>query len=97
VTNGYQWVFFRGLSARARPWTEGAAIVFDGVDEISARFDDFYACLGSAWAGSSFLLELLDHADANVPAARIPREYVLTKRRRPKPTEIALLRAVGQY
>lgn len=97
VTNGYQWVFFRGLSSKARRWTEGGALVFDGADEIDARFDDFYSALSSAWSGSSFLPERLDHPDSNVPAAKIPRDFIGTKKRKATPNEVSVLRAVGEY
>ena len=48
VTNGYQWVFFRGLSRAGRTWQTTVALVFRSVDDVLARFDDFWLALSRA-------------------------------------------------
>lgn len=55
VTNGFQWLFFRGLSSKHRAWTRGSALVFASADEVIARFDDFLRALGRTWAGTSYV------------------------------------------
>jgi len=32
VTNGFQWLFFRGLSSKQRPWSAGVALTFASPD-----------------------------------------------------------------
>jgi hypothetical protein len=60
VTNGLQWLFYRGLSRDGLSWQVGNAFVFLGPDEILARFDEFCWCLARANAGTPWLLERLD-------------------------------------
>ena len=60
VTNGLQWLFFRGLSRPQRPYLKESAIIFDGIDDITDRFADFSNILARAEAGKPWLGELLD-------------------------------------
>jgi hypothetical protein len=77
VTNGRQWILFRGLSSRGRPWTQGSAVVFDGPAEIEAHFDDFWDCLARATTHRAFLFEALDHPPSReLPSARVPRDHI---------------------
>ena len=46
VTNGHQWLFFRGLSSEKKPWRRGKALIFLSPQDVLARFDDFLDCLG---------------------------------------------------
>lgn len=62
VTNGYQWVFFRGLSAPGKPWLKNNALVFDSFDDISLRTGDFFRCLHRSFAFTTALPVLLERA-----------------------------------
>ncbi len=98
VTNGYQWLFFRGLSSKRRAWTAGSALVFASSEEVISRFDDFLRCLGRTWAGSTYLPELLDQAPSGeLPAPSAPRDYFSTRRAQPDADRIALLRSISDY
>jgi hypothetical protein len=60
VTNGTQWMFFRGLGVSGRSWTKGSCFVFSSTDEILAQFPDFWACLSREAADEPWLLERLE-------------------------------------
>jgi hypothetical protein len=47
VTNGFQWIFFRGLSSKRQSWTAGSALVFGSREDVVARFDDFFVSVRS--------------------------------------------------
>lgn len=95
ATNGYQWLFFRGLSAESRPWNKGSALVFDGPDDILTHFDDFFGALGREAAGSCHLPELLERPRRDIPAPKVPRDYLRLARATVEPEVVALARAVG--
>jgi GTPase SAR1 family protein len=98
VTNGFQWLFFRGLSSKHRAWTAGSALVFATSDEVIARFDDFLRSLGRTWAGTTYLHELLDRPHSgSLPAPRVPRDFFATRRAQVDPDRIAVLRSVSDY
>lgn len=79
VSNGYQWVFFRGLSAERHPWHEGTALVFRSAEEVLARFDEFYSALARTRAGTHYIFSLLERpAPAAPPVATIPRDLIRT-------------------
>jgi hypothetical protein len=97
VSNGYQWIFFRGLSSQDRPWPKGWAIVFSTVEEILARFDDFLGCIGRAWAGTSYLPRLLDRpVKGPIPTPRVPRQLIPGRRPSSNSERVALLRSINQ-
>jgi len=62
ITNGYQWIFFRGLSAAGRPWLKSSALVFDSFEDIALRLQDFFRCLHKSYAFTTALPELLERA-----------------------------------
>lgn len=98
VTNGFQWLFFRGLSSKRRAWTQGSALVFASSDEVSARFDDFHRSVGKAWAGTTYLPELLDKSHSGVvPAPCVPRDFFSTRRAQADSNRIAVLRSVSEF
>ena len=98
VTNGFQWLFFRGLSSRRRAWTAGSALVFASSDEVVARFDDFLRSLGRTWAGTTYLPEFLDKPHSgSLPAPCVPRDFFTTRRAQADPNRIAVLRSVSDY
>lgn len=98
VTNGFQWLFFRGLSSKRRPWTSASALVFASADEVIARFDDFLRALGRAWAGTTWLPELLDKpTSGSLPAPVVPKDFFATRRSRGDPERVAVLRSVSDY
>jgi hypothetical protein len=98
VTNGFQWIFFRGLSARDRPWTSGPAILFNGSDDIISRFDPFFGCLSRSYAATAYLLRLLDRSDDGaLPAMINPQDHLAA---RPGPADranTAILRSVNNF
>lgn len=98
VTNGFQWVFFRGLSSKRQPWTTGQALVFASCDDVVARFDDFFRCLGHSWAGTTHLLELIDTPQTvAIAPPTIPRDFFTPRRAHPSPDRLAVLRSVSDY
>jgi len=98
VTNGFQWLFFRGLSSKRRAWTAGSALVFASSEEVIARFDDFLRALARTWAGTTYLPELLDKPhSSSLPAPCVPRDFFTTRRAQADPNRIAVLRSVSDY
>lgn len=98
VTNGYQWVFFRGLSSKTQEWPKGMAVVFDGPEEILARFDDFLGCLSREWVGGPYLAELVDAAPTvEIPERVLPSDLLTTRRSGFDPEVAAHLRGIGDY
>jgi hypothetical protein len=98
ATNGYQWLFFRGLSAPKRSWTKGVAIVFQSADEVIADFDVFLGCIGRAWAGTSFLPQRLDRP-ATEPSRppTIPRDLFRGRRPDIDSDGLSAFRAVTEF
>lgn len=98
VTNGFQWLFFRGLSSKRRAWATGSALVFASADEVITRFEDFLRALGKNWAGTTHLAELLDKpVSSSLPAPCIPRDFFTTRRAQADPHRTAVLRSVSDY
>jgi hypothetical protein len=62
VTNGFQWLFFRGLSSPGRQWLKTNALVFDSLDDVSLRTAEFVRCLHRNHAFTTALPELLERA-----------------------------------
>lgn len=62
VTNGYQWLFFRGLSAPGKPWLKSSALVFDSFEDIALRRQDFFRCVHKSHAFTAALSEMLERA-----------------------------------
>lgn len=96
VTNGYQWIFFQGLSTRGRLWSQAHGIVFTDPEDIYRRLDDFLLCLDARYAGSSHVYELLQRSAGEVPETCLPTDFVAVKRRSLAPETVAGLRAVGE-
>ena len=79
VTNGLQWIFFRGISV-GRPWKKGPTVAFESPAEVDAQFDLFCSCLARESAGEPWLLELVRQDSmsiftsfaATVPSAKLP-------------------------
>jgi hypothetical protein len=98
VTNGFQWIFYRGLSGPNRPWTAGCAVTFNGLDDVIARFDLFLGCLSRSHAATPFLLRLLDRpGDDALPAITNPKDHLSV---RPGPADranTAVLRSVNDF
>lgn len=81
VTNGSEWVLFRGLSAPKRPWLDGVALVFAGRDHLVERFDEFSDALSKSGAGTGRLFRLLDRrAPAAVPVSVVPKDLIRIQR-----------------
>jgi hypothetical protein len=96
VTNGYQWLFFRGLSSEKRSWNEGRVIVFPSSEALIINFDEFLACLAPHKVNSSELPRLLERpTPQEIPRSIIPLEK-LTLRRKPASADLLdLRRAIG--
>lgn len=98
VTNGFQWLLFRGLSSKRQVWTQGSALVFASSDEVATRFDDFHRSLGKAWAGTTYLPELLDKPPSgSLSAPCVPRDFFSTRRAHADANRIAVLRSVSDF
>lgn len=98
ATNGFEWVFFRGLSAPLRPWTKGNAVIFSGLADIVARFDEFLACIGRASAGTAFLHERLELPPTGMlPPSRIPRDVLTFGRKERDASAAALVRNISDF
>ena len=95
ITNGYQWVFFRGLSSKHRKWQDGSALIFSDAKDVISRFDDFWGCISRAWAGKPYLNEFLDRPPmAPLPAPRTPRDFLEIRRPASESEVIAVLRLI---
>jgi hypothetical protein len=96
VTNGYQWLFFRGLSRRGAPWIKGVALTFFSPLELQNRFEEFFGALSRTHAHGPFLFQLLDRPGSRPPAiAKRPRELLRTRRHAPDPNRVSGLRTVA--
>lgn len=45
VTNGWQWIVFRGLGTDHRGWGAFPAVVFNGIDDLSQNYLEFWSLL----------------------------------------------------
>jgi hypothetical protein len=60
VTNGSQWIFFRGLSKEKEPWRSGTALVFRSAQELLDNFNEFWSALARDNVGTASLARMLD-------------------------------------
>lgn len=99
VTNGHQWVFFRGQVAPGRKWLRGEAITFESAAAIVDRFDDFCRCLSKASANDAWLLRQLEPAVAAPEVAPLRPVDLLprlgTKTSPPAAARLEAVRAFG--
>lgn len=80
VTNGHQWLFFRGLSSEKRPWRHGKALIFLSPLDVLSRFDDFLDCLGHSGRREE-LPRLLDQpTTGELPEPAIPSSVLRLRR-----------------
>ncbi len=97
VTNGYQWLFFRGLSASGRPWLKGSALAFDSLDDIDTRTAEFIRCVDRRFAFTPTLPELLERASgASMPPGRRAAEQ-LPPMQRPAQQPSPAIRAAAEF
>jgi hypothetical protein len=97
VTNGYQWVFFRGLSAPGKPWLKSNALVFDSFDDIGLRTNDFFRCLHRSYAFTTALPELLERASGTGLLPERRATDLLPQIQRPAQQLSAATRAAMEY
>lgn len=98
VTNGFQWVFFRGLSSEGVPWNAGRAVVFVGPDAILSQFDSFLGCLGRNSGSTAFLARMLDRpTDQELPAATSPATLLRMRVSEGNASAQGLRRGLGRY
>ncbi|MCY7274940.1 MAG: hypothetical protein LH702_14710 [Phormidesmis sp. CAN_BIN44] len=96
VTNGYQWLFFRGLSSESQSWNEGRVIVFPSSESLIANFDDFLACLAPHKINSSELPRRLARpTPQEIPRSIIPLESLTLRRKPASDALLDLRRAIG--
>lgn len=97
VTNGFQWLFFRGLSAPGRPWLKGSALVFDSLDDIDTRLSEFTRCLHREHAFTPALPELLERGTGArlLPERRASEQ--LPPLQRPHQQPSAAIRATAEF
>lgn len=97
VTNGYQWIFFRGLSSDTHSWPTGRAVVFPSAEELIANFDDFLACIAPHKVASSELPRLLARPTGQeIPRAITPLDNLTLRRKLPPKEVLDIRRAVGE-
>jgi GTPase SAR1 family protein len=97
VTNGYQWLFFRGLSSEARRWQDGRAIVFPSSDALITNFDDFLACIAPDRITLSELPRLLERpTPQEVPRPVIPLEHLTLRRKSVSDNSLDVRRIIGE-
>ena len=97
VTNGYQWVFFRGLSSESQKWTDGRAVVFPSAESVLANLDTFKLCIAPEHINSSQLARLLSHpTSAELPAARRPIDYLTFRVTKPSTSQLSLRQEIGR-
>ncbi|HEY9625680.1 MAG TPA: hypothetical protein V6C84_00120 [Coleofasciculaceae cyanobacterium] len=97
VTNGYQWLFFRGLSSEAQSWNDGRVIIFPSSEALVANFDDFLACLAPHKIVSSELPQRLARPTTQeIPRSIIPLENLNLRRKSASANSLDIRRAIGQ-
>jgi hypothetical protein len=97
VTNGYQWLFFRGLSSEARKWHEGRVITFPSSEALITNFDEFLACLAPHKVDSSELPRLLARpTPQEIPRSIIPLEKLTLRWKSVSDDLLDLRREIGQ-
>lgn len=97
VTNGYQWLFFRGLSSETHVWHTGRAIIFPSADELIANFDDFLACIAPHKVASSELPRLLARPTGQeIPRSTIPLDNLTLRRKSPPKAVLDIRRSIGE-
>jgi GTPase SAR1 family protein len=67
VTNGAQWIVFRGLGSYRTSWLEHSAVVFASVDEIRQSFGEFVNLLGKEALVQGSLNDAFRQEDATIP------------------------------
>jgi hypothetical protein len=97
VTNGYQWLLFRGLSSESRSWNDGRAVVFPSSEAVIANFDDFLACLAPHEIASPELSRLLARpTPQEIPRSIIPLENLTLRRKSASADLLDVRRVIGQ-
>ena len=97
VTNGYQWLFFRGLSSESQSWNEGRVIVFSSSESIIINFDEFLGCLAPHMLTSSNLPRLLARpTPQEISRATIPLEHLTLRRKVASENLLDVSRIIGQ-
>jgi hypothetical protein len=98
VTNGFQWVFFKGLSQENRPWTRSKAVVFLGPESVTAKLNEFVQCIGRDWVHSTLLPRLLEsNARGDLPEAVIPVQYLELPDRANPGVDLTVNDSIGKY
>lgn len=97
ITNGYQWVFFRGLSSETHKWPDGRAVVFPSAESVLAHLDMFRLCVAPEHINSSQLARLLSHpTQAELPGARRPIDYLAFQGFRSSTVQLSLRQEIGR-
>jgi GTPase SAR1 family protein len=96
VTNGYQWLFFRGLSSESHSWNEGRVIVFASAKAVVSNFDDFLACLAPHKVNSPELSRrLAKPTSQEIPRSIIPIESLILRRKPVSADLLDIRKAIG--
>ena len=97
VTNGFQWLFFRGLSSEAQSWNEGRAVVFSSPNILVGNFDDFLACISPHRINSYTLPKFLSRPTSQeVPNSVIPIEKISLRYKSISDKALDTRRQIGQ-
>jgi len=97
VTNGFQWLFFRGLSSEAQSWNEGRAVVFSSSNILVSNFDDFLACIAPHRINSYTLPKLLSRPTSQeVSNSVIPIEKISLRYKSISDKTLDARRQIGQ-
>lgn len=97
VTNGYQWLFFRGLSSESQSWNDGRVIVFPSSESLIINFDEFLGCLAPHMLTSSNLPRSLARpTPQEIPRSTIPLENLTLRRKVASENLLDVSRIIGQ-
>ena len=97
VTNGYQWIFFRGLSSDKVKWGSGRALIFQSPTAVMDRFDDFASILGKDTAFGPFLPRVLEQPSSQqIPRSLVPAEHLLFRKPQLSSGQTLVVRSVAE-
>jgi GTPase SAR1 family protein len=97
ITNGHQWLFFRGLSTESFKWKDGKIVIFSSPESIITNFDTFLGCLAPFKVKTSYLHRLLSRPTSHeLPAAIIPEHRLRIRHKNLTDSQTDIRRIIGE-
>ena len=80
VTNGQQWIIFRGLGNHYKPWSKYQSIVFNSLNDIRSNWGEFYCCISKNSVANGSLVN--EFSDVSITPEFVGRPITVIQERR---------------